>query len=520
MILSSIIRHDRHRIALQDDARCLRYGELEAELARYVAILEKERVTVLGLALDNSVEWLLWDLAALAAQITCVPLPPFFSQDQINHTIRRAAISHMVTPTGLQPLTGRSSHTTDGAAAASAHDRDTGAENAGKGKPCRCKCDGRCGAGRTVSFPSPQDKAGPDTARNRNNDQARPSPLPAGTAKVTFTSGTTGTPKGVCLPEQAMHDVATGIVDVLGEAFVGTHLSVMPLAVLLENVAGVYAGLCAGCTINLVSLERFGASYEHLHEILKQSKATSVILVPEILRALMVQTAKQGALPDLRMVAVGGARLDPQLITQARAMGLPVYEGYGLSECASVVTLNTPDHDQIGSVGKPLPHVQLQIIDGGIQIKHPGFLGYIGSPAAQNFDSGDLGHLDEDGFLRLSGRRKNVLITSYGRNISPEWVEAALLAQPQIAQAVVHGDGQAQLSALIVPSDQPGATHSDLATAIKRANSTLPSYAQIGDFRIIPPLAAAEGLLTGTGRPRRAEIFKRYLNQINHVEQN
>lgn len=442
MLFEAIKNHDPDKIALRDETRVLSYGDLEREIQTRMDALYG--VSFLGIALDNSVDWVLWDLAALKAEIPCVPVPPFFTKDQISHLLHSAGVSHLLSPEGL---------------------RDIGT--------------GRDGI------------------------------LPMGTAKVTFTSGTTGTPKGVCLPQSAMENVASSIVDILGDEFVGTHACVLPLAVLLENVAGVYAGLMAGCTIQLSGLQAFGQNYEHVHGVLKNTEASSAILVPEILRALMAQVAAYGPLPHLKFIAVGGSKVDPALVLQARAMGLPVYEGYGLSECASVVSLNTPQHDKPGSVGKILPHIKARIIDGEIQIKDPGFLGYINEPAPHVFNTGDLGQLDDDGFLSVTGRKKNVLITSYGRNVSPEWVEATLLTQPAVAQVIVYGDAQPSLSAFVVPAS----SDANIEAAIQAANKTLPDYAQIKDFQIVPSFTVADGTLTGTGRPRRDQILTLYTKE-------
>ncbi|HEY0900853.1 MAG TPA: AMP-binding protein [Micavibrio sp.] len=445
MILDSLKEHDPQRIALQDAQRTLSYGDLHREIEKRAAVLKD--VTTLALALDNGVDWVLWDLAALAARVPCVPVPPFFTPDQVTHLLAAAGVSHILNSTGLVP-----------------------------------------------------------SATQKENV------LPQHTAKVTFTSGTTGTPKGVCLPRAALENVARSITTVLGDEFVGVHVSVLPLAVLLENIAGVYAGLMAGCTIHLVSLPSWGQNYAHLHEVLKSTKASSAIVVPEILRILLMQTVTQGALPDLKFLAVGGSKVDAALVQQARSAGLPAYEGYGLSECASVVSLNTPRLDRVGSVGRLLPHVDAGIIDGEIQIKNPGFLGYVGEPAPDLFKTGDLGDIDEDGFVSITGRQKNVLITSYGRNISPEWVESVLLSQPAIAQAIVYGDAQPALSALIVPTS-PDASIKD---AIARVNDRLPDYARIHDFQIVPPFTLAEGTLTGTGRPRREKILSLYQKENSH----
>lgn len=438
-LFDTIKTHNPDRVALRDETRSVSYGDLEHEIALRMDFLRG--VSALAIALDNGVDWVLWDLAALKAGIPCVPLPPFFTPEQVFHVLHSAGVSHILSPEGLRSA-------------------DTGQEKV----------------------------------------------LPAGTAKVTFTSGTTGAPKGVCLPKAAMENVAQSIVEVVGTEFAGTHVSVLPLAVLLENVAGVYAGLMAGCAIRLTGLQKFGLQYENIHAVLKESSANSVILVPEILRKLMAQVVAHGPLTELKFIAVGGSKVDPALIFQARKMGLPVYEGYGLSECASVVSLNTPRDDRPGSVGKLLPHVKARVVDGEIQIKQPGFIGYVGESSPEIFRTGDLGILDSDGFLSITGRRKNVLITSYGRNVSPEWVEALLLAQPSIAQAIVYGDAQPALSALIVPSSP----EADINSAIAKANAALPNYARVHDFLIVPPFTVADGTLTGTGRLRRERILTLY----------
>jgi long-subunit acyl-CoA synthetase (AMP-forming) len=442
MLFEKINTHDPKKVALHDQVSTVFYGDLVGEVEKRAGLLDG--ISVLAVALDNSVDWVLWDLAALKAGTPCVPLPPFFTQEQVDHSLQSAGVTHILSQDGL---------------------RDTGVREGAV--------------------------------------------LPEGTAKVTFTSGTTGTPKGVCLPQSAMDNVASSIVGVLGDQFVGRHASVLPLAVLLENVAGVYAGLMAGCTIELTALQNLGRDYGQLHAVLKNSHATSVILVPEVLRMLMAQVAVLGPLTDLKFIAVGGSKIDSALVMQARTMGLPVYEGYGLSECASVVSLNTPQRDKPGRVGKLLPHVKAQISKGEIQITNPGFLGYIDEKAPQNFATGDLGLFDDEGFLSVTGRKKNVLITSYGRNVSPEWVESVLLTQPAIAQVIVYGDGEAYLRAIVVPAY----AEADLREAVNVANAMLPDYAQIKDFKTSSPFTVEGGLLTGTGRPRRDNILELYTKE-------
>ncbi len=430
MLFECIQNHDPEKIALRDEEHVVRYGDLGQEIqSRMDALYD---VSVLAIALDNSADWVLWDLAALKAGIPCVPLPPFFTDEQVSHSLISACVTHVISSEGL---------------------RDTGIEN-------------------------------------KKN-------LPDDTAKVTFTSGTTGAPKGVCLSQKGLEEVAHSIVEVLGKELADRHLSVLPLAVLLENVSGVYATLMAGGTVYVPSLKTtgfvnpFAPDFSTLSGYMETYEITSAILVPELLRGLM---SVRPDLSHLKFLAVGGAKISPSLISRARAMGLPVYEGYGLSECASVVSLNTPDDDKPGSTGKILPHICLSVNKGEVVIKDPAFLGYLGGAHQAEFATGDLGHVDEDGFLYIDGRKKNVLITSYGRNISPEWVESALLAQPEIIKAVIYGDAQPALSADIIPAFP----QADIASAVQRANAELPDYARIKDFQIITKETSHE-LLRSTG---------------------
>lgn len=435
-------------IALTDGNHQITYAELPNRIAEKAAQIQSKQCRVIGIQLDNSADWVLWDLATVAAGIICVPLPAFFTQQQTQHVIRSAGIDHLVTAQGLIPS----------------------------------------GLRDSVD-------------------------LPQGTSKITFTSGTTGTPKGVCLSQQGLEQVVQSLVTEIGADYASDHLAIVPLAILLENVAGVYSALFAGATCHVYSLAKIGMSnpfqpdFQQLALSLTAKRISSAILVPELLRGLTYTLMQaEVRLPDLKFLAVGGAKVAPELLCQAQAVGLPVYEGYGLSECASVVALNTPAQTLTGAVGKVLPHIELSCKEGEILIHNPAFLGYLGSAHHGKFATGDLGYVDADGFLHISGRKKNLLITSFGRNVSPEWVESALLSQPEIAQAVVFGDAQPYLTALLVPLSP----QVDLNQAVQLANHHLPEYARIQVFHPIAPFTLADGTLTGNGRPRREVIAKQY----------
>jgi acyl-coenzyme A synthetase/AMP-(fatty) acid ligase len=298
------------------------------------------------------------------------------------------------------------------------------------------------------------------------------------------------------------------------------HLCLLPLGVLLEAVGGVYAPLLAGGTIAAPSLATLGhggsggIDIGKLLATIARYQPQSLITVPQLLLALVAAAEAGHRLPStLRSIAVGGARVGANLLARAARLGLPVYEGYGLSECGSVVCLNRPGATRPGSVGPALPHTRVSVdADGEILVHGPRLLGHVdGSrPAPGPLRTGDLGWIDDGGYVHISGRRKAMYITAWGRNVSPEWIESELTQHPLIAQALVHGEGRVQAAALLVPRD-PATSRLALARAIAAVNAGLPDYARVGAFAVATaPFSAADGSLTGNGRLRREVLLARH----------
>ena len=348
--------------------------------------------------------------------------------------------------------------------------------------------------------------------------------VPADTQKITFTSGSTGAPKGVCLSARSQLDVAISLkvrVEHICEEL-PRHLCLLPLPTLLENVAGVYAPLLAGGDVLIAadSLRGFSGSRlvapQQLLQLISQVQPKSLILVPELLQ-LLLQAIAQGwhAPTSLEFIAVGGAYVSAQLMQQAAAAGLPVYQGYGLSECGSVVALSDTSAAQAGdAVGSPLACRDVQIIDGELVVNTP-FLGYLGEldSAAARVYTGDLAKWNANGELQILGRRKNLLINSFGRNISPEWVEAALTDSGLIQQAMLLGDAKPYCAALLYAP--PTVSEAQLAEAVRLVNQQLPDYARVMVFhRIEIPFSQSQGTLTANGRLRRNNILQGYASAI------
>ncbi|WP_395336666.1 AMP-binding protein [Novosphingobium sp. BL-8H] len=428
----------------------LSWADLVNLVAAKVATLEGPQATSLYvMAGDHGVDMAVLELALLEAGVPVLSLPTFFTQDQIDHALSAC---------GLE--------------------------------------------GENAHLPQPA-----------------PSPLPHGTARVTFTSGSTGRPKGVCLSAPHMLAVAGAVVGTVGHAHAGRHCAVLPPGILLETVAGYFATMIAGGTYvcppqaDIGLGDPFRPDFGLMVDQIAKLRITSLILVPEYLAGLVAALEASGrALPDLTLVAVGGARVSVDLLGRASALGLPVRQGYGLTECASVVSLEEESEEVTGSAGRPLGHVRASIAaDGEIILEGDAFLGTIGEPRVSGpLATGDIGRIDDKGRLWIEGRKSALIVTSFGRNVSPEWLENVLLAQRGVAQAMVHGEGKPQPEALLVAA-HPDA---DLAGAVFAANATLPAYARIASWREVSPFTPTNGLLTGHGRIRRKAIAQVWLARM------
>lgn len=348
--------------------------------------------------------------------------------------------------------------------------------------------------------------------------------LPDGTARITFTSGSTGDPKGICLSLEHIEHVASAVVATLGVHHAGRHLPLLPPGILLENIAGLYATILAGGTYVALPQAVVGMANGFRPDLaailgaIVTQRITSLILVPEYLAGLVAAMCATGTrLPSLTLVAVGGARIDARLLDAAAAVGLPVRQGYGLTECASVVALDDGDPASRGSVGRSLGANSIRLADDGeILIDGPLCLGTVGTPRPCGpLATGDLGRIDADGRLWIEGRKSALIVTSHGRNVSPEWVEGVLTRQPAIHQALVRGDGRPSLDALIVPASFAA----DVAEAVATANKELPPYARIALWQAAAPFTAINGQLTGNGRLRRDAINTAQPFQETHVDQ-
>jgi long-chain acyl-CoA synthetase len=244
----------------------------------------------------------------------------------------------------------------------------------------------------------------------------------------------------------------------------------------------------------------------------------------------------------LNRAIVGAAPIGVEVLEFFDACGVKVYEGYGMTETCAATSLNTPSAHRIGSVGKPLPRVDVRIAgDGEILMRGPNVSpGYLHDARAtlDTFGvdgwlrSGDLGELDEDGFLRITGRKKELIITSSGKNISPNNIETLLRETRWISQAVVYGDNKPYLVALLTIdpeqaealAEQAGVETTDVSMLgelepvrsllredVDRVNAQFAAIEQIKRFDVLPrDLSQVDGELTPTLKVKRALVYERY----------
>lgn len=445
---------DPTRIAISDRKSAMTYGELAKRIKAAAASLSRAPACV-GLMMPRDARAIVADLALSSLGRTIVPLPAFFSAEQWRHMIADAQIGAVVSAPELTE--------------------------------CLAPL------GLPLLYP---------------DDNGRGLDVHAESRRIIYTSGTTGRPKGVVITETAMAASVSALTQAALASRHDIHLSVLPFSLLLEQLAGIMLPLSLGARLHIV------ADPSSMIEEASAIQPTASVLVPELLRGWTGWLRARGARApaSLRFVAVGGAPVPQDLAEQAWSVGLPVYEGYGLSECCSVVAVNRPGQRRAGTVGKPIEGVHVDLQDGEIVVRGPTVMqSYLGhAPVGGLWRTGDLGRWDDEGNLIVLGRKDDMIVTPAGRNIHPEWIEPMLTADPRIARAAAIS-GPRGLTAVIV-TDQAAPPEGWLETA-RRLTATAPDYARPQDVAVLTRSeAAAAELFTADGRPRR-KLIRQHLNE-------
>jgi len=399
--------------------------------------------------------------------------------------------------------------------------------------------------------------------------------IPSGRlACLIYTSGTGGPPKGVMLPHRAMLANRRGIAGFIRRLNLprdACYLSFLPLSHAYEHTV---AYLLPSFGIEIV----FSRGAERLAAELTEIRPQVVTAVPrlfEVLRARILATLeKQPAMqrrlfeatlrlglrrldgPPLnlleraqdavldrlvrrkmrqrfggRLMALvsGGARLDPDLSGFFLALGLPVLQGYGQTEAGPVVSVNLPWDNDRRSVGKPLPGVTIRIApDGEVLVRGALVMdGYWNNPEATAtalrpeapgeepwLHTGDVGAL-VNGALRITDRKRDFIKTLGGEMVSPARIESLLMAEPEIAQAVVAGEGRAGISALLVPAE--GQTEAALGAVVQRVNRRLAGVERIRHFVVVPPFTVENGQLTPTMKVKRRVVLQAHAEAVDRL---
>jgi long-subunit acyl-CoA synthetase (AMP-forming) len=475
MMMEIINQHPKQQIAIRTTDDSFTYEELILKIEQFSQWLKNHKIQSVALRCGNQAEWVFIDLACQKANVVFTPVPPFFSEQQIDELISSVRPDVVI-------------------------------------------------SNEVLSFYKKIET--PFSSLSAYIIELEQAPkLPKGTTKVTFTSGTTGQPKGVCLSTKNQINVARAIVEAV-DIQSPTHLCLLSLSTLLENVAGIYAPLIAGGTVWLLDSKELGfdgaelSNMDNFLSAISRVKPQSIILVPELLQVLIIGLNSGWKAPaELEFIAVGGSKVSEKLILQARAVGLPVYQGYGLSECGSVVSINKRNNKVIHSCGQVLSHVSVAIVDGELIVEGNVFLGYINDEKSwypTKVNTGDIAKLAND-VIEIIGRKKNIIINSYGRNISPEWIESEIMSSGVFQQAVVLGDGKPFCIAILVPLNCNMPAH-DIEQIMAEVNKVLPGYAQVKyQVNLTSPMSVEGGLFTTNGRPKRHVIAKHFQKEISNI---
>jgi long-chain acyl-CoA synthetase len=405
-------------------------------------------------------------------------------------------------------------------------------------------------------------------------------------ATLIYTSGTTGPPKGVMLSHANLAWTAQTMIDVGGARDGDVSVSYLPLSHIAEQMCTIHLPATAGSTVY------FAESLDKIVEAIKEARPTVFFGVPRIwekfhaavaaklsevtgakktllewarkvckqvnghkdrgeavprvldaqyrLATRLVMTKLKTALgfERARSCISGAAPIAPDVLEFFAGIDLPIREVYGQSEDCGPTSLNLEGRTRLGSVGPPLPGLECKIADDGeILVRGPNvFLGYYKEPEATAeclhdgwLCSGDLGAFDPDGFLSITGRKKEIIITAGGKNIAPKNIEAALKQSPLIGEAVVIGDRRKYLTALVTLDEAaarklaPDAERLDEAPAIRSAiqvqidevNQTLARVEQVKRFAILTrPFGIDTGELTPTMKLKRKVIAQKFSREI------
>ena len=419
---------------------------------------------------------------------------------------------------------------------------------------------------------------------------------PGDIAMLIYTSGTTGPPKGAMITHENVIFSVASILRATPTLEGDEQLCFLPLCHVLERLVSVFVPIAAKSVVN------FAESTETVFDNLREVSPASFTAVPRVWekihsrvqvlaaqatplgrwafeRAVACGTERAGYLLEdrpvplllqarfrlwdrlvlanvrrmigldrARTITTGAAPISPDLVKWYRAIGLVMLEGYGLTESAGALTVNRPDANRTGSVGRPVPGVEMKIApDGEILAKAPlVFSGYWNDPVKTAetlrdgwLHTGDLGRIDDEGFVWITGRIKDVIITAGGKNVTPAEIESRMKFSPWIVDAVVIGDQRRYLTALIMIDQEnveryaqenrvpysdfaslcaAGPVQALIGAEVEAVNAGFAQAEQVKDFRLIDVLLTPEDdELTPTMKIRRGIVERKHNALIDEM---
>jgi long-chain acyl-CoA synthetase len=405
--------------------------------------------------------------------------------------------------------------------------------------------------------------------------------LPDMVAVLVYTSGTTGPPKGVMLTHRNCMTNARRIVD--GQdivEFEDAMVAFLPMSHVAEHTSNFLGRLYAGMKAY------FCPDVTQLGRVLREKKPTILVGVPRLYEKIYQQIqlgidhlperrqrvvrwalAQGRAVADyrerqeppprtlavkhafadrlvlskikaelgghLRVMSSGAAPMDVEIMHFFRSLGISFFEAYGLSECGGVSHINRPHAFKVGTVGRPVEGTECRLAaDGEVLIRSEAiFRGYLNNDAATNemvdpegwLHTGDIGEIDAGGYLRITDRKKNLLITAGGKNVAPAPMEVLIKQEPVVSQVVVLGDRRPYLVALVSVSQEvitaeglsPEMVEERIAAAVERANKPHARYEQVKKFHVIDGEFSIEsGEMTPTMKLKRGAILSKHADAI------
>ena len=538
------------------------WGVASREIAGGLAVLGVAAGSRVAILASTRLEWALCDVAILSAGAVVVPIYPSSLPDQVEHILRDSGSSVVIVEDApqLEKL----------------HQIKEAIPQVTRVVLMR----GEAPAGdwvTTLAATREQGRAWLAANPARLDEIARAID-PAETATIIYTSGTTGPPKGVVLTHANLVFEMGAVEDLLGLGEEDEQLLFLPLA---HSFARVVEWAC----IAIGASTAFAESLPQLVPNMGEVKPTFVAAVPRVFekayakmqatfaekrkkaitRRIVDWSLAQGRdrsarqrrgepaeswryrLADrlvfekvratfggrLRYFVSGGAPLSAEIAEFFHAAGILVLEGYGLTETTAAATCNRPDSYRFGTVGPALPGVEIKIAgDGEILIRGGNIMtGYWNNPGATAevldpdgwFHSGDIGVIEEGGHVRITDRKKDIIVTAGGKNVAPQNIENDLKAScPLVSQAVVLGDKQKYLVALLTLSDDAARDRAGaekaVADAVARLNQRLASYETIKRYKVLDrDFTEESGELTPSLKVKRKVVSERYKGEVEKL---